>query len=181
MFLAISSIVRKHGYQGKLVPELVKEVINSMNSALTERSNKLRTFINRDIEKPLNQIKGMDTPDSTYFRYFWLELINKGLDDELVHLKAEIIINLTNETRFVYLNYLKNQNLASLKSEKSSKEWAENKAGFENIALEKAKGKLADSLKKWFSLNKPDFDNWYEEYSSSNLDNSYEEENSEDL
>lgn len=181
LFLAISSIVRKHGYQGKLVPELVKEVINSMNSALTERSNKLRTFINRDIEKPLNQIKGMDTPDSTYFRYFWLELINKGLDDELVHLKEEIIINLTNETRFVYLNYLKNQNLVSLKSEKSSKEWAENKAGFENIALEKAKGKLADSLKKWFSLNKPDFDNWYEEYSSSNLDNSYEEENSEDL
>ncbi len=181
LFLAFSSLARKHGYQGEQIPKFISEVISVMNQALLAKNNKLSLFINRDIEEPLNRIKGMDTPDSTYFRYFWLELINYGIDKDAVLIQKEIVNELTSETRFLYFNYLKMQYISSLKSEKSTKEWNDNKEDLEELALKSSKERISRSLKKWFNLNKHDFDIWYQKYTSQQVIQDEIDENSEEV
>jgi hypothetical protein len=162
LFLTLSTLARKHDSNGSDIPNLVASIIEVLNRTLLDKKGKLLLFLNRNIDEPLNRIKGMDTPDSIYFRYFWLEVLYKGLKESngIDLIDTHIVADATYDARQTYLEYLKSQQISLIKSELSSKEWSENKDKLTLKAEEKALDKLSKALKKWFQMNKSEFQEW---------------------
>lgn len=178
LFLTFSTLAKKHKIQGKDIPNFISSIIDCLNASMLANNGKLKTFLLRDIEEPINKIKGMDSPDSVYFRYFWLELLSKSsanfVDYPLIDFS--IVKSLTSDSRKYYLSYLELQQINLLKNDIPTKIWKEKEEEYKKDAFDKSSDKLKLSLKKWFGINKSEFDLW--------LENSYsatEEHSNNDL
>ncbi|HCG5114200.1 TPA: hypothetical protein NJZ05_002579 [Vibrio parahaemolyticus] len=162
LFLMLSTLVRSHGIKGRDIPIFVNNVIELMNSKLQASNGKLKLFLLRDIDYPINRIKGMDSPDSGYFRYFWLELLLSSLDDDTSCLEYSKVNELVTKARCFYLNYLIRNEINLIKSNVSLSQWKNERSDLELDALNKAKDHLQQALSKYFNMNKSDFETWFE-------------------
>ncbi|NRF14116.1 DNA sulfur modification protein DndB [Vibrio coralliilyticus] len=168
LFLSFASIAKKQGVQGTEIPQFVSEIVARLNYSLQDNKGKLKLFLLRDVDHPINRIKGMDKPDATYFRYFWLELLYFSKTSENISdsIDFDKLKELLSEARVGYYQYLANQNLNIIKSNVTNSDWVKNRVNYSEQAKDRAKEQLQKSLKKWFGYNKSLFDEWSNIYLS---------------
>ncbi|WP_421126919.1 hypothetical protein SHX45_014095 [Vibrio cholerae] len=182
LFLALASVAKRQNVVGSKIPKLVESIITCLNESLSMKNGKLKTFLLRDIDSPLNRIKGMDKPDATYFRYFWLELLYLSKDNYLdFEVDFEVVECLISESRIGYYNYLLNLNENFIKVNVTNSDWSKNKDEYIAKASENTKSQLKSSLKKWFGYTYPVLDRWFDVCLSTRLPEQQEDEDYQDL
>ena len=121
-----------------------------------------RLFLNRkgDFETPFNVIASLDAPRAVEFRYFWLEVLASA-ESQAVQGDAwnqQVLLELRDKARRVYLQYVIGQHKNALKVSKPSLSDAER----QSEAVEHATKELRKALHRWFGIPAAAFESWTE-------------------
>ncbi|MFF3060176.1 hypothetical protein [Streptomyces sp. NPDC057909] len=146
------------------LPAFAEALVAGWNAFFAQDQGKARdrklSFNNKsEITNPLNQIANMDTPQSVYFRYFWMQALDTPAGWGHVSpwfASHHDFAKALSEARELYLELLVGQNLKALKTNSPGAAEAQLKGPAEEMA-HKA---LMRALRDWFFLDEERYGHW---------------------
>lgn len=161
--LTITTLVHKSEIALSSLTSVFDALIGAANAALSSgpaaRKFGRRTVLARSEKAHLNAIRKLDTPLAAYFRYFWLELLATAPAQEIYKacIEPSLVLELRDETRSFYFDYVKADVYKALKSTNPLKK--------EKWLIEKstttARVQLENALAKWFEIPDTEFSTWF--------------------
>ncbi|MFG2956393.1 hypothetical protein ACGF5O_22050 [Streptomyces sp. NPDC048291] len=118
-------------------------------------------FNKSEISTPLNQINNMDTPQSVYFRYFWMQaLATPAAWEHVAHWfpKQSDFEDMLSSARDSYLKLCIDQQIKALRT--SHPELKDDKR--RSQAEKSASSSLKQALRNWFFMSDEAYQIWYE-------------------
>ncbi len=167
--LALGSLWEIRKQQGPVdladVPAFAEALVDGWNAFFAQDHGKARdrklAFNNSksEITNPLNQISNMDTPQSVYFRYFWLQALDTPAAWEHVSPwfdDRHDFIQVLSDARELYFELLVSQNFRALKTSRPGTSDTKLKKQAEDSS-HKA---LMRALRDWFFLEEEQYGLW---------------------
>jgi DNA-sulfur modification-associated len=147
------------------LPAFASALVDAWNAYFAEEHGKGRdrklAFNNSksDITNPLNQIGNMDTPQATYFRYFWMQALDTPAAWERVSPwfpDRRDFSEALGAARAFYWKLLIRQNLSALKTSRPGT----SQTKLEQLAQEISHKALMRALRDWFYLDEEQYSHW---------------------
>ncbi|CAL9421695.1 hypothetical protein [Nocardiopsis dassonvillei] len=170
LFLTLGTLweIRKKSAESWSIDELEgfsESLANAINAFLEEtgpnktRKRDRRLVLSKNVEKPINVIKQMETSRAVLFRYFWMQVLTN--EKSWSHLSGwlpdrTLFDQKVGEAREIYLDYCSDEQLKALRTSTGMSD--------DKDLPEKARNKASQALRKsldhWFFVPNSEYDDW---------------------
>ncbi|GGK45065.1 hypothetical protein Ppa06_00720 [Planomonospora parontospora subsp. parontospora] len=147
----------------KALPAFAEALVKGWNTYFAQDQGKAKdrrlAFSKTEVNHPLNQISNMDTAQSVFFRYFWMQALDTPAAWENISswfTDRSRFDQMISSARELYLKLCTDQQLKALKTSKPGS--AEAKLRVE--AQQAASNSIKRALKDWFYLPEDSYEQW---------------------
>ncbi|MFD4906567.1 ParB N-terminal domain-containing protein [Kitasatospora purpeofusca] len=168
----------------KDLPAFAEDLVAGWNSYFSLEPGKAKdrrlAFNKSGVTHPINQIANMDTPQSVFFRYFWMQALDTPSAWEHVSpwfADRAGFDRMVSAARELYLKLCTDQQLKALKTSKPGT--AETK--LREDARQAASTSIKRALKDWFYLSEDGYEDWSASLGKSSSAPGVVEESSDDI
>ncbi len=145
------------------IVELTNLIVGGWNVYLSSGSEEYKNMLvllRDEVKAPINKIGKMDSTDSVYYRYFWLEMLCSNIAKK--HCKKRLdykeVEKTRNEARTLYRMKVIKDLMRSIRS--ANNDWTDDR--IKKSATKKADKQISNALKYWFGIEDPQYKAWVE-------------------
>ncbi|WP_425245410.1 hypothetical protein [Streptomyces sp. NEAU-NA10] len=167
LVMTLGSLWELRKEQGEIdledLPAFAEDLVKGWNAFFSQEQGKAKdrklAFNKNHISYPLNQIANMDTPQSVYFRYFWMQALNTPPAWEHVShwfSSRAGFDRMLSAARDLYLKLCIDQQLKALKTSRPGT----GETKLQKEAEASANKSLMQALDKWFYVDQDEYRAW---------------------